>query len=301
MLALQIYAPRRRVADVAVILGEEPGVDHVVEVGETVGSDLVYVTADVSPGVVDTLLPKLVACGVSGEQISILHLDGNRPLGTARVGDVPSWSGGPLAWTELAMASRQYARAVPQYLVFMMCAGVIAAFGVLTRNPILIVGAMAISPDLLPLCATCVGIVHRHPRLARRAFAAVVIGLLVAGIAAFVVTAALRAGGYAQAQGSLGSGGLGVLPTVNAATFGVAIVAGIAGILSFETRSSSAVGVAISITTIPAASYAGAAFAVGDIVGARGALAVLGVNVVTLIATGTLTLLVQRGLLHRRA
>ena len=34
------------------------------------------------------------------------------------------------------------------------------------QNPILVVGAMAISPDLLPMCATCVGIVDRHPRLA---------------------------------------------------------------------------------------------------------------------------------------
>ena len=36
--------------------------------------------------------------------------------------------------------------------------GVLAAIGVITDNPILIVGAMAVSPDLLPIYAACVGI-----------------------------------------------------------------------------------------------------------------------------------------------
>ena len=95
--------------------------------------------------------------GVPGDDISIIHRDTSRPLGRVHSDDLPSWSGGPLAWTELAVASRQYARAVPQYLTFMSCAGVIAAFGVLTKSATLIVGAMAMDSDLLPLCATCVG------------------------------------------------------------------------------------------------------------------------------------------------
>lgn len=206
-----------------------------------------------------------------------------------------------MVWTELAMASRQYTRAVPQYLIFMTCAGVIAAFGVLTKNAILVVGAMAISPDLLPLCATCVGIVDKHPRLARRAFAALVIGLSVAGLAAFAVTALLHYSGYPAASGSLGEGGLGVLPRVNIATVVVAFFAGIGGILAFETRSSSAVGVAISITTIPAAAFAGTALAVNDLEGAAGALAVLAANVVILLLAGSLTLLVQRRRRRRTA
>ena len=164
----------------------------------------------------------------------------------------------------------------------------------LTENSILIVGAMAISPDLWPLCATCVGIVTRRPRLAWRAFAALIVGLAVAGGAAYLVTALLRWTGYGPATEELGDGGLGVLPTVNIATVGVAFVAGIAGILAFETRSSAAVGVAISITTIPAAAFAGAAAAVHDWPGAAGALAVLALNIVMLVTAGTITLLIQR-------
>ena len=192
------------------------------------------------------------------------------------------------------MASRQYARAVPQYLVLMAAAGIIAAFGVLTRNQILIVGAMAISPDLLPLCATCVGLVDRRPRLARRAFAVLVIGLATALAASFLVTVLLRWAGYRETKLALGNGGLGVLPTVGVATVVVAFVAGIVGILAFETRSSAAVGVAISITTIPAAAFAGSALALGDVSGARGAVGVLVANIAMLLLGGTSTLVAQQ-------
>ena len=91
------------------------------------------------------------------------------------------------------------------------------------------------------------------------------------------------------------------LTTVNDATVGVALAAGVAGMLALETRASSAVGVAISITTIPAAAYFGVAVAVGETDKAWGALAVLGVNVVMLLVAGTATLLVQRWLPPRPA
>jgi hypothetical protein len=148
------------------------------------------------------------------------------------------------------------------------------------------------------LCATCVAIVDRRVRLARRAFIVLVLGMATAALAAYVVTALLRVGGYGPANGDLGDGGLGILPSVSIATILVALVAGVAGMLSFETRSSSAVGVAISVTTIPAASFIGAALAVHDGSGAGGALAVLVVNVAMLLVAGTTTLLAQR--LRRR-
>jgi uncharacterized hydrophobic protein (TIGR00271 family) len=298
MLVLQVYAPATAAPAVLSLLGTDPAVEHVVRGGVTEGGGQVSISADVRPGAVDTLLPRIAATGVPGDDIVVVHRDSSRPMGQLRTGDVPSWSGGALAWTELAMASRQYARAVPQYLTFMTCAGVIAAFGVLTRSTTLIVGAMAIAPDLLPLCATCVGIVDRRGRLASRAFAALLVGLLTTMVTAFVVTSLLRAGGYGPTREPLGNGGLGILPSVSVATVVVAFAAGIAGILAFETRASSSVGVAISITTIPAAAYVGVALAQGDTTSGWPGLAVLGVNIATLVLSGTGTLLLQRAL-HR--
>jgi hypothetical protein len=54
------------------------------------------------------------------------------------------------------------------------------------------------------------------------------------------------------------------------------------------------VGVAISITTIPAAAFIGAAVAVGDVEALRGALAVLAANVGLIVVAGTVTLALQR-------
>ena len=75
----------------------------------------------------------------------------------------------------------------------------------------------------------------------------------------------------------------------------MAFAAGVAGILALETRASSAVGVAISVTTIPAAAYLGVAAGVGEESKAWGALAVLATERGGAAAwPGRLTLLVQR-------
>ena len=63
--------------------------------------------------------------------------------------------------------------------------------------------------------------------------------------------------------------------------------------LAFETRASFVVGVAISVTTIPAAAYIGVAAGLGQWDGALGALTVLLVNLAILLLSGTVTLAVQ--------
>ena len=96
---------------------------------------------------------------------------------------------------------------------------------------------------------------------------------------------------------SIGQGGfLQGLSTVNISTPIIAFAAGVAGMLALETRASSSVGVAISVTTIPASAYLGVAAGVGETSKAAGALLVLGVNVAMLLVGGCLTLLVQRAL-----
>jgi hypothetical protein len=81
----------------------------------------------------------------------------------------------------------------------------------------------------------------------------------------------------------------------------VALVAGVAGILALETRASAAVGVAISVTTIPASAYLGVAAGLGEVDKATGALAVLAINVAMLLLGGSLTLVAQQALTRRAA
>jgi uncharacterized membrane protein len=80
----------------------------------------------------------------------------------------------------------------------------------------------------------------------------------------------------------------------------VAAAAGVAGMMAFERPGGAAVGVAISVTTIPAAAYVGAAMAMGRDDPMWGALAVLIANVIMLIIASTSTLRVQRRSRQRR-
>ena len=77
---------------------------------------------------------------------------------------------------------------------------------------------------------------------------------------------------------------LGGLTSVSNETVVVALAAGVAAMLVIETRASAGVGVAISVTTIPAAAYLGVAIGLGERGTASGALGVLGVNIAMLIA-----------------
>jgi len=74
----------------------------------------------------------------------------------------------------------------------MAAAGVIAAFGVIDESSILVVGAMAISPDLPPITAACTGIVLRRRRLVGRGLGALALGLAVTCAVAAIVTAFLN-------------------------------------------------------------------------------------------------------------
>ena len=108
------------------------------------------------------------------------------------------------------------------------------------------------------------------------------------------MTASLNAVGLLSADFEVGERGLQGLQTVNISTPIVALAAGIAGMLALETRASAAVGVAISVTTIPASAYLGVATGLGEESEALGALLVLAINVAMLIVGGCATLIVQR-------
>ena len=118
--------------------------------------------------------------------------------------------------------------------------------------------------------------------------------MLVAGVAA-LQTVLLDVTGFLESDFNVDQSSISKLAAhTDYSTVLVALAAGVAAMLSFETRASAAVGVAISVTTIPASAYLGVAFGTGDPDETLGALLVLTVNVVLLIVSGTATLFVQR-------
>lgn len=204
-----------------------------------------------------------------------------------------------LVWEDVVGMASRNSRPIARYLAFMLVAGVIASYGVIEFNVILIVGAMAISPDLLPITAVGVGLVDRRLRLAARAFGTLVIGMAFAAGAAAVSALAQNAFDRIPSSFNIDATVLGSLASVNNETIVVALAAGVAGMLALETRASSGVGVAVSVTTIPAAAYLGVATGLGETSEAFGALGVLGANVAMLVVAASATLVLQRALARR--
>lgn len=188
------------------------------------------------------------------------------------------------------------------YLTFMALAAGIAVSGIFTDNPILIVGAMVVSPDFGPLAGTCVAIVERRRGLALRSLSALIVGFALAIVVATGLAWVLDWSGAIPAIFDPTEGISKLIASPDAFTFIVAICAGVAGVLSLSTAKSGAlIGVLISVTTIPAAAEVGVSAAIGSWDLAGGAALQLLANVVTLVIAGTLTLALQRAGYARRA
>jgi uncharacterized hydrophobic protein (TIGR00271 family) len=291
---LRVFGAPEVIAEVASRMGEIPGSRHVVLSSDGV-SGQALVTADLTADAVDPTLAQVQRLGVPSEDVTLLKLDSIGPSVAQR----------PLAtvvWADLLSQAGMNARPLARYLVFMAAAGIIAAFGVIYTNTTLIVGAMAIAPDILPITAAATALVLSRWRLAGRALVALAAGLGCACVVGALMTLVLNAVNLLPAGLEPNQTGfLDGIATVNIATPIVALTAGIVAILGLETRASAGVGVAISVTTIPASALLAVAAALGKTGHAVGALEVLGINVVMLLVGGCLTLVAQRALAQRHA
>lgn len=290
MLRLRVSAPEGQEEKMVSALGEIKGVHRVTDDVDLLNGEKVL-TADLAPFAADAVMERLNGLGIQPDHYVIVREE----LVAPRMG--PGSAVEPedgFAWIEVVGEARANARPVARYVALMAIAGLIAGLGVVTNNTILIVGAMAVSPDLLPICATCVGFVGRRLGLAWRSFGTLLFGMGIVMLVAALIGLGVELVISPENPGKDYLGGLGTLARVDYSTVLIALGAGVAAILSFETRAANAVGVAISVTTVPASAYFGVGIGVGEIGEAIGALVVLGVNVTLMILTGTITLFLQR-------
>lgn len=296
MLRLRSSVPHHRADEFGALLRELEGVRRVVQQDDESRHSKHYVfVADVEPVCADRLVEEIGKMGIAADDYVLTKMEVVAPQHHHHHGE----EGDGFAWIEVLGQARANSRPLARYLALINVAAVIAALGVITSSSILIVGAMAVSPDLLPICATSVGLVRGDRDLSRRAFATLTLGLGLVVVTAAVLSALLKSTGFLPDGFDVDQSSLSTLAQTDYSTVLIALAAGVAGMLAFETRASQAVGVAISVTTIPASAYLGVAIGGGGIDHALGALVVLVVNVSLLIVGGTLTLLVQRVLPNR--
>jgi len=297
VLRLRLAVEEHRADIVTEALEGTGGVYRIVALSPERTGTSVVLAADVMPSVADQVVQLIRDWEVEDADYLLTRQDvvaPNPPHGRLARGE-------EFAWIEVMGEARTHSRPLGRYLALMAVAAVLAAIGVITDNPILIVGAMAVSPDLLPICAACVGFVARRRPLVRRALVTLLLGIALTWAVAAGVAWGLQATGILTGDFQVHDSALHGLAKIDYSTVLVALAAGVAAMLSFETRAASAVGVAISVTTIPASALFGVSLGLGEVGVSWGAAGVLAVNVALLLLSGTLTLAVQRWLTSRAA
>ncbi len=296
MLRLRLAVDEHRADAVADELEGTGGVHRIVALNpERAGSDVVL-AADVMPSVADQVMGMIRDWGIGEADYLLVRQDVVAPLPPPQTRFARAQE---FAWIEVMGEARTHSRPLGRYLALMTVAAVLGAIGVLTDNPILIVGAMAVSPDILPICAACVAIVAGRIRLARRATVTLLLGIVLTWVVAAALAWGLQLVNILSSDFQVHEEGLHGLQSIDYSTILVALAAGVAAMLTFETRAASAVGVAISVTTIPASALFGVSLGLGEVSVIWGAAGVLAVNVTLLLLSGVATLAVQRWLVAR--
>lgn len=306
MLHLRLIVPPARTDEVVALIDTTLGTTHVtVQPGAARRPPGDLVTCDAAREAVDTLLGGLRRLVLDAEgAITVENLD----LTLSRHADeaeeeAPGKEADAVVWESVTEVTQEESTLTFTFLAFLTVAVMLAACGVVLDSAVLVVGAMVVGPDFGPLAGLSVALVQRRTPLARRSLTALLIG--------FPLAMAMTAG-FSVVMDLLGmfeeSAFEGARPETefiwrpDPLSFVVALLAGVAGVLSLTSSKSGAlVGVAISVTTVPAAANAAVALTYGDYPQTLGSAQQLGVNLVGIVIAGTLTLAAQKAFWERRA
>jgi uncharacterized hydrophobic protein (TIGR00271 family) len=305
MLHLRLITPSEKSGDVVRLIEGTVGTTHLVVLpgaARDPAGDVVM--CDVAREAGDELLGRLRELGLEDcGSISVENIDLSLSKRADKAeADAPGEGADAVLWEHLTDATHEESTLSVTYLAFLILATMIAACGVVLDNAILIVGAMAVGPEFGPLAGICTAVVQRAPRLALRSLTALLVGFAVAmavtvGFSHFMDAVNLFSEGKLESDRPNTS----FIYAPDWFSFVVAVLAGAAGTLSLTSAKSGAlVGVAISVTTVPAAANAAVALSYGDMKQTWGSTEQLLLNLLGIILAGTLTLLTQKWLWRRQ-
>lgn len=303
MLHVRVISPGERTDEVLRIATDCPAVVNVIRLpGAAYAPPGDFVEFDVAREAANGVLAQLRALGLKesgGITVEELYLS----ISTAAEKAEEMAPGDPddaVVWEELAARTAAETRLTWAFLAFLALATQIAAIGALLDQPILIVGAMVLGPEFGPVAAACFGVLRGDLRLIGAAVRTLIIGFAVA----IAITTACAV--TSRLLGWITPSMLDNRPTTDFIihpdkwSFIVALLAGVAGILSMTAGKSAAlVGVFISVTTVPAAGNIAVAVALAHWHEVAASFQQLGVNLAGMLLAGTVTLFVQRFLWNR--
>jgi uncharacterized hydrophobic protein (TIGR00271 family) len=261
------------------------------------------VLADVARESADALVSALRAIGIDRD--GAICLDSVDAAISTRAEEAeraaPGAGSDAVVWEQVVRTTDSESSLSFSYLAFLTIALLLAAIAIINDSAILTVGAMVLGPEFAPLAALAVAVVHHRRSIARRAAVSLVVGFVVA-----IAVAALAALVW-RGLGWIGTDLLdaerpqtGFITAPDRWSVVVAVLAGIAGVLSLTSAKSGAlVGVFISVTTVPAAADMALSLALGGWDEFLSAATQLGINLAGILVAAILTLFVQQAVWRR--
>lgn len=301
MLHLRLIVPEDRTDEVIEMITATVGATHLTVLkGAALKPQGDLVTCDVAREAADPLLAGLRRLGV--EERGLIAVD-SVDLSLSHRSDeaereAPGEGADAVLWDSMTELTQEESTLTVTYLAFLSVATMLAAYGVMLDSSILIVGAMVVGPEFGPLAGICTGLVLRRRPLMAQSLKALVVGFLLATLLTGAFAAVLDLLGlFSREQFDGPHPATQFIWQPTADSFVVALLAGIAGMLSLTSAKSGAlVGVAISVTTVPAAANAALALSYASWHEVLGSAWQLALNLAGIIVAGVLTMLIQRRL-----
>jgi uncharacterized hydrophobic protein (TIGR00271 family) len=299
MLHLRLITPADRTDDVVRLIETTVGTAHLVvmtgaarnPVGDVVMCDVAREAGDELIGALRELeLDRTGSIAVENIDLSLSE------RAEQAQDDAPGEGADAVLWEHLADATHEESTLTVTYVAFLAVATMLAACGVMLDNAILIVGAMAVGPEFGPLAGISTALVRKAPQLVWRSLWALLAGFAAAMVLTVGFSWLLDAFGlFEKSMVQAARPNTAFIWKPDWMSFVVAFLAGIAGTLSLTSAKSGAlIGVAISVTTVPAAANAAVAFSYTEYSQTWGSTWQLLANLGGIVLAGTLTLLAQK-------
>jgi uncharacterized hydrophobic protein (TIGR00271 family) len=205
---------------------------------------------------------------------------------------IPGSSADAVIWSDVTQRGYEDSELNWTYLTFMSLATLIASIAIVLDSQVLVIGAMVLGPEFVPIAALGLALVRRRRTLFARAARTLLVGFAVSILFAMLLALAARAAGWVELADVVGRRPqTDFIYTPDKWSFVVALVAAAAGVLSLTSAKLGGLsGVFISVTTVPASGNValGLAFGAWSEVRGSGLQLLLNLSGMALAGWGTL-------------
>jgi len=304
MQHLRIATPAHLTDQVIAVFTDDPAVSHLAVMrGASIQPVGDIVLADVAREAVNETIERLDALGVPDS--GTIHVE-SVTTWVSRAGydaerNTPGSSADAVVWADVTHRAYEESELNWTYLAFMTLATLLAAIAIILDSQVLVIGAMVLGPEFVPIAALGLALVRRRGALFALATRTLLIGFAVAIAATTAAAMAGRALRWITREDLTGKRpGTAFIYSPDKWSFIVALIAAAAGVISLTSAKLGGLsGVFISVTTVPAAGNValGIALGVGDAV--RESAVQLALNISGMILAGWVTLALQNIVWHR--